>query len=328
MAIGTGTALAMSAALQAGGGLLNARSQTSAAKKANQRQDALLAEAAGMRQAGPSAAETALMNLFAGIGNGQGYAPQQIDLGSLGGQGFNTGQDALMQMLRSNGVDKALESIMQTGDPFDNSELFRSLGVLDREAQGTALDDLRSGNAGLGQRFGGAQRRAEVDLLSSLTNNAAVRNAGIQSSAYEAAQGRRLAATGQGTQRDQMRTGIAQLLQQGGLSMSDLLMRATGANNAANLGGAQFGLQQQGLGAQILQMIMGSEANRRNFNLSTLGLGGAPNVPGYGYGNAIGDFGQILAFLAMLPQLTGGSGNRQSTNTGGMSNYSPPGATY
>lgn len=117
-----------------------------------------------------------------------------------GGQGFNTGQDGLMQGMRRDPLaqsNNALAAIIDAqGNPFDTSELFQSLGVLDNRNLTQSLAGLSAAAPGLGSRFGTANRNAEVRLREQALQDAAARNAGIAMQSHGDAQGRLLQALG------------------------------------------------------------------------------------------------------------------------------------
>lgn len=300
--------------LSALGSGYNAYTQDRAARRARRDQQALLGEARRMRQTGPGAAEGLIRQLLGqDAAGGFSFTPEMIDLGSLPGmESFNTGQDSLMQMLRAGpgAVDRSLASMVETGNPFDTSPLFDALGVQDRRARDEGLASVYAGASGLGERFGSATARGATDFLTRFTEGLNTRNAGIASGAYEAAQGRRLQAADQITGREQVLAGIAQALQSAGLNMADLGVRATGANNQAGVAAAGLGQAQQGLRAQLLQMLLGAEQGRNQFNLQTLGLGmGAQSPqPAYTYGSAAGDLGQLLLMMQLMGGQQGGGG--------------------
>jgi hypothetical protein len=308
MAVGTATALTLGAlALQGGGMGYNAYQQNRQANRLNQRQDQLLEQAAGMRQTGPGAAEQQLLRLLSGDMSGMTFDPTLVDPSALLGQGgFNLGQDALMQMLRAtpeSNANKSLEAILAGGGmPFDTSELFGALETTDRRNTNQQVAGLRAGASGLGQRFGSATQGAEVALRQGIAADTGTRNAGIQQGSHEAAQNRLLQAIAQLGARDQLQAGLAQSVQQGGLSAADFLLGANAQNNQFGLAGASLNQQNRSGMAGILQQLLSAEQGRNMFNLQTLGLGAGmqPALPSYGYGNAANDLGQLIMFMQLL----------------------------
>jgi hypothetical protein len=140
---------------------------------------------------------------------------------------FNMGQDGGMQALRADGNRQmnamgVYQDIMRGGgNPFDTSEMFRALGAVDDRQMANAVAQMRAGATGLGQRFGGAMLNQEADLRRDMLQNLQARNAGIQSQAYEAAQGRLMGAA------DASQAAIMQMIQQGyGMSMGNRQMNA------------------------------------------------------------------------------------------------------
>lgn len=317
MAVATGTAIGLGAlGLNAAGMGYNAYSQDKAAKAQNEQQQALLQAAAGMRQYGPSAVEQMLLGLYGkqGQGSGSAWQPSSIDMGALtGGGGFNMGQDALMQMLRAgpqSNLDKSLNSILSGGgNPFDTSKMFDALGVVDRRNTNQQVADLRGGAGGLGERFGSAMMGAETALRQNVSSDINSRNAQIQAGSHESAQARMLQAAAQLAGRDEFYAGLGSNIRQGGLDFGQLMMQANNSQNAAGAQARSMGQQENAFGAQLLQMLLGAEQNRNAFNLSTLGLGAGMQVaqPGYGYGNAASDLGQMMMFLQMMGGMGGTS---------------------
>lgn len=311
-----GTAAAVGLGLQGLGMGYNAWQQNNASNRLNQRQDDILAQAAGMRQNGMGEAEQLIMQLLGGAQNNQSTAfrPQQLDMQGLMGQsGFNAGQDALMQMLRATPQSNLNRSLNATiagqGNPFDTSAMFEALGAVDTRNTNQQVAGLRAGASGLGQRFGSGMLGAETALRQGISTDINARNAGIQQGSYESAQARMLQAAQQLAARDQFQAGLADNIRQGGLDMSALFMQNNNANNAAGAQAVQMGQQDQNFQAQLLQMLLGAQQNRQAFNLSTLGLGAGmqPSFPGYGFGSAASDFGQMMMFYQMMNQpMTGG----------------------
>lgn len=218
-----------------------------------------------------------------------GFTPELLSgTGALGTAGFNTGQDALMQMLRSDPrtkVDQTLEGIMANqGDPYNNSELFRSMGVLDQRAIDEQIGQLRGSFAGLGQRFGSSAQRQEGTIRREMTDDMMARNAQIQAAAYEAAQGRRMDAASALTGREQfgqqLRSNIAGQVQSGGLAGADVILGATTANNQARLAGQQFNAATVGqnndatLAEQQLLLSAAAQNNQANLATGQLNLAG------------------------------------------------------
>lgn len=314
MAVGTGAALTLGAmGLQGLGMGFNAYSQNRASNRLNQRQDDLLQQAAGMRQGGMSEVERMLLGLVGSGGEGSTFNPQQLDLEGLFSQGgFNVGQDSLMQQLRAtpgSNLNKSLEAVLAgEGNPFDTSGMFDALGAVDQRNTNQQVAGLRSGASGLGQRFGSGMLGAETALRQNISSDVNARNAGIQQGSYESAQGRLLQAAAQLAQRDQFQAGLADQIRQGGLGMASLFMQNNNSNNEMAAQAASMNQQNRGFDAGLLQMLLGAQQNRNAFNLQTLGLGAGmqPSSPGYGYGNAASDFGQMMMFLQMLGQQRGG----------------------
>lgn len=140
--------------LQGLGGILGARSQDKAAeanrRMMQRRYEELLGFIEPRLGQGPGAGEQMLLDI--------------LTQGSLfNNQAFNTGQDALMQMLRS--------------DPISTEELFASWEPLEMRALDQALAEGWAQAAGLGQRFGSASRREEGRIRGEAAENAISRRA-------------------------------------------------------------------------------------------------------------------------------------------------------
>lgn len=145
---------------------------------------------------------------------------------------FNTGQDGQMQMLRSGPGSRTLQTLSETGAPFDTSKLFQALApVRDRQLQ-TGIASLRGGAPGIGQRFGSAQMASERQFAGEHLQNIAAQDAATSFQAHEAAQARRLQAS-------QFGVGAQQ-------NLLNLLFNAENARKGRNvqLFGAQAGIPQ------------------------------------------------------------------------------------
>lgn len=312
--------------VQALGSLWSSYNQQKAANVANQRQQQLLDQARGMQINGPSSIEQQILQLFSGTqGQGQ-YTPQLTDFNSLlSGTGYNAGQDAMMQMLRATPgtqVDKSLNAVLEgQGNPFDTSRMFDALHRMDQTGIAQQVAGLQGSSSGLGQRFGSSMLQAQNNLRQNAQNQIGARDAGIQQSSYEAAQGRMLQAAQQLTGREQFNTGmqanLAQLLQQNALGLIGAQQNVATANNnslAQAMASLMAGNTQS---AGLLQMLLGAEQSRRGFNLQTLGLQGGmaePYTTG-GYGQALSGLGQSAMMLPFLLQMMGQQGNAPATST-------------
>jgi hypothetical protein len=249
----TGVALGLGAY----GGYLDARSRNAAAAQQNMFNQGMFNTATGMMQNDPSALEK--------LGLGQ----------------YNMSQDSLMQMLRADPnskVDQTLQGIAQSGNPFDASALFQSLGVLDSQALDQSVGGLRAGAAGLGQRFGTAMRNSEVDLRTQAGQQAAARNAQIGMQSHESAQARVLQALAALSGREQFRT--------------------------------ETGLQANSQQTQLLQMLLAAEAQRRSGNANLLGIAGGMGQPVAqpGYGGFLSGLGSLLMFSQVGQRRNKGAG--------------------
>ena len=213
----------------------------------------------------------------------QGPATQQAFTytPSGGTQGFNTGQDSYMQMLRTG------------GQPFDTSKMFSDLAPVDNRLLEQQLAQSRGATSSLGQRFGGAQLNRESNLRRDFLQNVTARNAGIQQGSYESAQ--------------QRVANAALQLQQGGLSQMGMFNQAGQFNAGQQAQAGQFNVGvQQGYNqflASILGQAGGLQAQQRGQQAQLLAImAGQPapqqqpsQLPG-----AIGDAGNLAMFLPFL----------------------------
>jgi len=257
---------------QGAGSYFGAR-ETNKANKANQKaQQARYDQLYGLIQPylnqGPGSGEQMLLDFLSG---GQE--------GIFGNQAFNTGQDALMQMLRE--------------DPFDTGELFASWEPMEQRALDQALDEGWGQASGLGQRFGSAMRTEEGRTRGQAAEQNTARRAETSFRAYE--------------KNADLQAMAAQLLSNLGL-----------AQGTTYLGGLQglAGLQNQRQGgiAQLLSILAGQP----------IGANAPSAVPG-----AVGDIGQLMAFLPLLLSMLykpGAAGTTGGTvPTGGTPQLPGPG---
>lgn len=207
---------------------------------------------------------------------------QMLTPGAIGSQGFNSGQDALMQMLnRSPGPsvnDPTLGlELQQAGQSFNNSDLFGALAPLDQRLIDTQVAGLQGSLGSLGQRFGTTTLDKERQLRSDFAQNIAARNAQLQSTSFENAAQRQLQALGQRGTREQFMATLplqqqaqqlntAQALQQGGLQQSGLLSQLFQANQGAGL---QAGQANQGATLQALLANLQAQQQTGLANQST-----------------------------------------------------------
>jgi hypothetical protein len=197
-----------------------------------------------------------------GVQAGQVQAPL-IDLSNVtGSQGFNAGQDSLLQMLRRNIAptqDQSLTTGLQNaGANFNNTDLFSALAPLDQRMIDQQVAQLQGSVGSLGQRFGTATADREALMRGTFAQNVTARNAQLQSSSFEAAQNRMLQGLGIQAQRESslnqlglqgaaQQGTLAQALQSGGLQQAGILAQLLQANQGAGL---QASLANQGAGLQ------------------------------------------------------------------------------
>ena len=326
MAIGTATAIGLGVA--ALGGVLNKRKGDKDAKRQTQYGQQQAQNFTGMMQQGPTALQQQGQQILGGWQMpqqvaGPGYNPQMFNAGmALGDAGFNVGQDALMQALRTDPTAKSTQAIQgligQQGNPFNASELFRALGVMDQRATDSAVSQTRAGASGLGQRFGSFMARQEGDLRSRANESAAARNAQIGMQSHEAAQQRLLQSMGllSGNEQFAAQNQLANAgqLQQAALAAGQLGLGGTQANNASQAQLAQLqqqagmanqtaGLQGQQNQAQLLQTLLAAQQAQQAQNIQLAGMSagvGAPVVNPEGWGNTLSGLGSALIMPGVL----------------------------
>lgn len=168
-------AMLIPALIQGGSQMFGAWNQGRTNARNARRQEQFGQEARGWMQQGPSDLENQLLQLLTG------------GAGSLG-QGFNTGQDSLMQMLNQGSVD--------------TTSLFKSWEPIEQRALDNSLSNFWGSTTGLGERFGSAAatqtgkirgeqaenntaRRAETSVK--LAESGADRSVGIAQALMQAA---------------------------------------------------------------------------------------------------------------------------------------------
>lgn len=232
-----------------------------------------------------------------------------------GTQGFNAGQDGLMQLMNKQlqpsqdpSLSLNLQSLNNTGDPFNNSDLFKALQPLDQQGIDRQVSDLHGSAGSLGQRFGTAMNRNEGTLRTDIQNNLNARNAQIQQQSYEQAQARRMQSLGMTAGIDQSNNqfalanaglnlnaaqGLAQTGLQGGAldlqagqSNLQAMLQAALANQSTNLNAQQFNAQQ---GFNVGQANQQANLQAGMANQNTLAQYGINNM------NALNQAGQFNA---------------------------------
>jgi hypothetical protein len=230
--------------------------------------------------------------------NPNGIGADNVDIGQLfsgaDAQGFNVGQDALMQFLRADpssrmeGTNGVLQEIAATGLPSDLSSVFAAANQVNSVNNADLLSQVTGRAGSVGQRFGSASQRIAGDTARRLANEQALQNSQLALQAAEAASGRRLSAASQlgsfGLQGQQLQLQGANQLMAGSQARTQLGLQAALANQqnqqfGANLGqqNAQFnaaaGNQMQSQNLQMaLQASLANAAagNRANeFNAQT-----------------------------------------------------------
>jgi hypothetical protein len=215
--------------LSAGSGLYGAYSQNRTNKRnqrsASQRQSKIDTAAGGMMGQGPSDVEQQLLK----------FLTSGFDPASFTGEGFNVGQDSLMQMLRA--------------DPQSTAPMFKAWEPIEQRALDQNLSNFWGSTSGLGQRFGSASARETGRVRGEAAENAASRRQEMNFNVWDADQNRKL--------------GAAQGLQTGGLGLAQLQL----AGRGQQIGGFQSLLgaqgQRQGLDAQLLAIMAGLQPGQQ-----------------------------------------------------------------
>ncbi len=246
-----------------------------------------------------------------------------------GTQGFNAGQDGLMQMLQrqfgpgnpgggsggqggysaaqNTGLNRAIQQGATNMPAFNTSpeeQAVNNLNMFNLQKQTEALQ----GSAGsLGQRFGTAMNYNEGQLrANALTNNAAQLQQIAQSS-FNTQQQNQLQAQG---------LGIQNLQNYNANTLQGLMANQTSANQAGQFNAAAGqtasaqNAQQGNIYNNLMTSILGNASNlqgqQNSMNTSLLGLLaglGVPQVQGSPYGSAAGQIGQIATLYPFLQNL-------------------------
>lgn len=209
----------------------------------------------------------------------------------VGTEGFNVGQDALSQMMRSSPgyqsnpqLDTALGGILG-GKPFDTTDQFGALGALSQQDLARQVAGLHASAGSLGQRFGTAGGNAEALLRSTSATNLAAQRAQIAQNAFNVNQQNILGAAGlAGTRESGMNQFVLQALQQ----------RAAAAQAAG-----QLGLQGRQISSQEQQFNSGQTQQNNQF-LNNFMLQALAQAGGLQQG-ANSQNAQLLAILAGQP---------------------------
>lgn len=271
----------------------------------------------------------------------QGFTYDPSQIAGINTQGFNTGQDAMLQLMRSNpggqatreaGLDTNLLSLGKGDSAFDNSDLFKALAPIDQRGLDEQVAGLHASAGSLGQRFGTAMNEKEALLRSNIQNQTNARNAQIQSSSFENAQARRMQALGLSSGRESMfnqlplqygnlNLGAASAYgnmvgQREGLNLQGQMANAGYANQAGQFNAGQRQMADQfnaGQGNIWNQTMLGAmsqaggmQQNQNQYNAGLLGILNGVGVPmgqPSAWPGAISDIGSSLGFLPYLIQM-------------------------
>lgn len=257
---------------------------------------------------------------------------------SVGTQGYNTGQDALMQALRASptpGLDPTGQYALmqQASNPaqFDMSGTAKSLTDLSNFNLQNSLDQLHASAGDLGKRFGTGMQNAEAQLRGSVQNNLNATLAPLYQQSFESAQGRQL--------------GAAQSLNQNALGLGGLQTNLFGTQlgalqNAGQLGLAGAQLSQQAQTTNAANQLAASQANAQNMLQAGLATQGANVNIGLANQGAALQASQLTAAQQLAAQQAnaanalqagqfnaGQSYNAQQQNIANMMNMGQFGAT-
>lgn len=205
--------------------------------------------------------------------SGGGYDPSTLDLSNkiaatsidtgaiTGNQGYNVGQDALMQFLRADpagkmqGTNGILQEIAATGLPSDLSSIFAAATNVNTANNADLLASVTGTSKSVGQRFGSASQRIAGDTARRLANEQSLQNSQLALQAGEAASNRRLNAA---STLGQFQLQGANSLVNAGQAQSGQLLQALLANQQADLsaqslnaGQAQFNATAQNQAGQF-----------------------------------------------------------------------------
>lgn len=227
------------------------------------------------------------------VNPGSLQAPQQVQAGQLGApqqvaatgtQGFNSGQDALMQMMTRNltptqdpTAQLNLQQIGQgQGTLYNTSDLFKSIQDQGQMNLNDQVAQLQGSSGSLGQRFGSAEALAEGRLrqnyltntnaqeqqigLQSFQNQQAMRQPALDSLANMQNQQNQL-----GLQGYQAQGNMASQLGQLGQAGTQMNLQAQLANQQAGMQGGQFNIQ-SALQAALANQGAGLQAGTTNLN--------------------------------------------------------------
>lgn len=205
--------------LSAGSGLFGAYSKNKQQGKNNKRMAGLDARAQGMMGQGPGAGEGELMKFLM-----QGFDPAQFT-----GEGFNMGQDSLMQMLRA--------------DPIDSSAMFSGWEPMEKRQLDSSLNNFWGSASSLGQRFGSSAARETGRIRGEAAENAIGRRAetGVDLAKFN----------------QQQKMGAATQLQNSGSNMAQMALQAWQAKAGGLQGVAGMEQQRRNADMQLLAMMMG-----------------------------------------------------------------------
>lgn len=189
-------------------------------------------------------------------------APQINAPAAVGTQGMNSGQDALMQMMRANlgpPSDASLQQNMQKqiggfggGGAFDPSALLNSMKTNQQQTLNEQVAGLQGSAGSLGQRFGTGMANAEARLRTNLGSQFEQQNQQVAQSAFENAANRSSQALG-------LQQGYQQTLNQLPFQQAQLQQQAAASGGALQQQGSQLDLQ-----AQIQNAMNSLQAQQSN----------------------------------------------------------------
>lgn len=249
--------------------------------------------------------------------------------GASGTQGFNAGQDGLMQSMRSNmgidagqpggaagyspiqnaGLNTAIQNVATNAPQYNTSDLFKSVNALSQNNEDRSVQQLQGSAGSLGQRFGTAMNQNEALLRSQYDVNNAANLQQIGQSSFNNAQ--QLQQGAQALQSQNVQNLNSNTLQ--GLTTNlNSANQAGQFNAAAGQTASSQNAQQGNIYNNFMQSILGGasglQGQQQGSNTSLLGLIAGLAVPqqaGSTYGSAASSIGQIAQLYPFLQQLLG-----------------------
>lgn len=294
-----------------------------------------------VRNADPLTAQAAGFSTASGAMNDVNMGSRLLDFSRLMGpnavdtRGFNSAQDALMQLVRGNGgynsitaqldptAGMNLNEIVSGNTRFDMSPMFDALAPIEDRTRETALAELNAQAGSLGRRFGTAQTDRAADLLTRLTEEANLRRQNLAFQASEAAQGRRLQAADAINARDSLLNQVLMADQAARVNATGNQIQGAGvaSRNAADVMGTQASsnaaynsavaaLLQQAMGSQT-QLALGNQRTGADISMFNAGAGNAASLANAAAANRLAETNAANFLTAQGQRI--GNNNAQNT---------------